>query len=55
MSLPLLAELQRRRVFSALVGYGIAAFAGSDFDEARDSDRAERDRMLHAWSVELNG
>ena len=27
MSLPLLAELQRRRVFRALVGYGIAAFA----------------------------
>ncbi len=27
MNLPLLAELQRRRVFRALVGYGIAAFA----------------------------
>jgi len=27
VSLPLLAELQRRRVFRALVGYGIAAFA----------------------------
>ena len=27
MDLPLLAELQRRRVFRALVGYGIAAFA----------------------------
>ena len=27
MSVPLLAELQRRRVFRALVGYGIAAFA----------------------------
>ena len=27
MSLPLLAELQRRRVFRALIGYGIAAFA----------------------------
>ena len=27
MSLPLLAELNRRRVFRAIVGYGIAAFA----------------------------
>jgi hypothetical protein len=27
VDLPLLAELQRRRVFRALVGYGIAAFA----------------------------
>src|SRR5260370_821036 len=27
MGLPLLAELKRRRVFRALVGYGIAAFA----------------------------
>ena len=27
LSVPLLAELQRRRVFRALVGYGIAAFA----------------------------
>ena len=27
MSLPLIAELKRRRVFRALVGYGIAAFA----------------------------
>ena len=27
MDLPVLAELQRRRVFRALVGYGIAAFA----------------------------
>jgi serine/threonine-protein kinase len=27
LSLPLLAELQRRRVFRALIGYGIAAFA----------------------------
>jgi len=27
MSVPLLAELKRRRVFRALVGYGIAAFA----------------------------
>jgi len=27
VSLPLLAELNRRRVFRALVAYGIAAFA----------------------------
>ena len=27
MSLPLLAELKRRRVFRALIGYGLAAFA----------------------------
>src|SRR3989442_8811445 len=27
VSLPLLAELKRRRVFRALVGYGLAAFA----------------------------
>jgi len=27
MFLPLLAELNRRRIFRALVGYGIAAFA----------------------------
>src|SRR5438132_13601309 len=27
MSLPLIAELKRRRVFRALVAYGIAAFA----------------------------
>ncbi len=27
MFLPLIAELNRRRVFRALVGYGIAAFA----------------------------
>src|SRR5437868_5595258 len=27
LSLPLLAELQRRRVFRALIAYGIAAFA----------------------------
>ena len=27
MDLPLVAELKRRRVFRALIGYGIAAFA----------------------------
>ena len=27
MDLPVLAELQRRRVFRALIAYGVAAFA----------------------------